>query len=74
MSTTETCTNCFARDREVLIRPAVKARMQQLIKLAVRHMRQLPGAGLSGDDSGLADVFEEWADQLAYEQSYAFDL
>jgi hypothetical protein len=72
MSTTETCDICFARDRETLIRPAVERRIKGLVQEAVVDIRKLPGAGLSGDDSGLKDVFEEWADQIASQHSIFF--
>jgi len=62
-----------AEDREVVIEPAVERRMKELVEIAVKRIRELPGAGgLEGDDSDLNDVFEEWADQLAYEHSVFF--
>jgi hypothetical protein len=73
MSATETCEICFARDRETLIRPAVERRIKELVREAIVDIRKLPGAGLSGDDSGLKDVFEEWADQIAFQHSIFFD-
>jgi hypothetical protein len=73
MSGTETCDICFARDRETLIRPAVQRRIEQLVQEAVADIRKMEGAGFSGDDSGLKDVFEEWADQIATQHSIIFD-
>jgi hypothetical protein len=73
MNKTDTCGVCFARDRDRLIAPAVKRRTDALVQKAVQRMRALPGAGLSGEDCGLKDVFEEWADQLAYEESWCFE-
>jgi hypothetical protein len=73
MSATETCDICFARGRETLIRPAVERRMKGLVQKAIVDIRKLEGAGLSGDDSGLKDVFEEWADQIAFQHSIMFD-
>jgi len=74
MSGTETCDVCFARDREILLRPAAERRIKLLVEEAVANIRKLPGAGMSGDDSGLEDVFEEWANQMAFEHSVVFDL
>ena len=73
MSATETCDICFARDRETLIRPAVERRIKELVREAIVDILKLRGAGLSGDDSGLKDVFEEWADQIASQHSIFFD-
>lgn len=73
MSTTEPRDICFARDRDTLIRPAVERRIKQLVQEAIADIRKLPGEGLSGDDSGLKDVFEEWADQIAFQHSIFFD-
>ena len=56
-----------------LLEPAAEQRIAQLIDDIVAHIRTLPGAGHSGDMSGLKDVFEEWADQLAFDQSVFFD-
>jgi hypothetical protein len=74
MSTLETCDICFARDRETLIRPAVERRMKELVQEAVAGIRAMEGARFSGDDSGLKDVFEEWANQVATQHSILFDL
>jgi hypothetical protein len=71
MSTAE-APDCFARDRETLIRPAVERRIKELAQQAIVEIRKLEG-GFSGDDSGLKDVFEEWADQVAFEHSIIFD-
>ena len=70
----ETCDNCFARDRDSLIRPSAEDMVRRLVDQAVKNMRELPGHGLSGEDSGLADVFEEWADQVSGEHSVMFRL
>jgi len=74
MSTTETSDIRLARDRETLIRPAIERRTKQLVQEAIANIRKLPGGGLSGDDSGLKDVFEEWADQIAVQHSVFFDV
>ncbi|MGE0205786.1 MAG: hypothetical protein AB7E70_03040 [Hyphomicrobiaceae bacterium] len=74
MSESSRSSNPFAGDRLAVIRPAVEARFKKALDDAVAFMRAAPGAGMSGDDSGLADVFEEWADQLAFEHSFCFDL
>ena len=73
MSESKTCTFCFSRDREIIIEPAIKRRMGELVQETVKRVRELPGAGMDGDDSGLNDVFEEWADQVAYERSPFYD-
>jgi hypothetical protein len=43
------------------------------VQEAIVDIRKLEGAGFSGDDSGLKDVFEEWADQIAFQHSIIFD-
>ena len=68
---TETCDICFAKDREVLIRPAVRHRMDELVQEAVTRIREIGPAEFSGD-SGRNDVFEEWADQVARQHSILF--
>jgi hypothetical protein len=73
MSAAETCDICFARDRDTLIRPAAERRIKELVQEAIVDIRKLEGAGFSGDDSGLKDVFEEWADQVAFQHSIIFD-
>jgi hypothetical protein len=74
VNASETCDICFARDRETLIRPASERRLQALVEQGVAEIRKLEGAGLSGDDSGLKDVFEEWADQISSQHSIFFKL
>jgi hypothetical protein len=73
-NTSETCDICFARDRETLIRPASERRLKARVEQAVAEIRKLEGAGLSGDDSGLKDVFEEWADQISSQHSMFFKV
>jgi hypothetical protein len=73
MTSLECCEFCAARDREVLIQPAVDRRISDLVQDVVALIRDVPGAGLSGDDSGLKDAFEEWADQLNNQHSIFFD-
>jgi len=74
MSTTETSDIRLAWDRETLIRSAVERRTKHLVQEAIADIRKLPGGGLSGDDSGLKDVFEEWVDQIAFQHSVFFDV
>jgi hypothetical protein len=74
MNASETYDFCFARDRETLIRPASERRLKALVQQAVAEVRKLEGAGLSGDDSGLKDIFEEWADQISSQHSVFFEL
>ena len=68
-----TCSTCIPRDRERALSAYVERRMKQLVSEAESEMRSLEGR-MSGDDSGLADIFEEWADQLCGEHTVFFDL
>ena len=56
------------RDRERALQAHVDRRMRELVLQAEAKLRSID-ALLSGDDSGLADPFEEYAAKLAEEHS-----
>ena len=69
----KTCSTCNPRDRDRALSGYVERRMEQLVSEAESEMRSLKDK-MSGDDSGLADIYEEWADQLHGEHSVFFDI
>ena len=60
-------------DRERVLQHFIERKFAEIAAEAVECMRAMPGR-LLGDDSGLADVFEEYGCQLVEEESFAFNL
>lgn len=51
----------------------LKNRCVYWVRKIVSRIRSLSSGGLSGEDSGLANVWEEFVDQVQYEESIFFD-
>lgn len=68
-----TDSNTITEDRERFLNHFVEKKFEALTVLAVEQMRAMPGR-MSGDDSGLADPFEEHGFQLYDKPSIFIDF